>query len=176
MCKWVYSREDLDARTPEDPPFVHRGHRDFDSQDSGCPYGNRMQRKCRRDSEHGNRRRRINRQTNLVLRIEKMVQSGEFEKGTELFVFTDNFVSERAFYKGSSSSRLLHDLVLRLRKLEMKGELFVHFIWKGPTPIVNMVYHFICVILLLIRCSITLILGQPTERQETPVLPSSDPS
>ena len=41
---------------------------------------------------------------------------------------------------------------------------------RGPTPIVNMVYHFVCVVLRLIRCSITLILGlgQPTKRQETP--------
>jgi hypothetical protein len=66
---------------------------------------------------------------NLVLRIERMVETGEFREGTELFVFTDNAVSERAFYKGSSSSRLLHELVLKLRKLEMKGDLFVHFIW-----------------------------------------------
>jgi hypothetical protein len=65
---------------------------------------------------------------NLVLRVERMVQTGEYKRGTELFIFTDNFVSERAFYKGSSSSRLLHDLVLRLRKLEMSGDLFVHFI------------------------------------------------
>ena len=40
--------------------------------------------------------------------------------GTELFLFMDNSTAESAFDKGSSSSRLLFELVLRLRNLEMK--------------------------------------------------------
>jgi hypothetical protein len=39
---------------------------------------------------------------NMVLRVEQMVVRGELVEGSELFVFTDNFGSERAFYNGSS--------------------------------------------------------------------------
>jgi hypothetical protein len=70
---------------------------------------------------------------NLVLRVEQMVEGGELKPGAELFVFTDNFVSERAFYNGSSKSRKLHELVMRLRKLEMTGKVFVHVIWFAGT-------------------------------------------
>ena len=37
----------------------------------------------------------------------------------EFFLFTDNSTAENSFYRGSSKSKLLHELVLRLRKLEM---------------------------------------------------------
>jgi hypothetical protein len=66
---------------------------------------------------------------NLVIRVETMLAEGSLKEGTELFVFTDNSVSERVFYNGSSRSKTLHQLVVRLRKLEMEGRIFVHFIW-----------------------------------------------
>jgi hypothetical protein len=31
---------------------------------------------------------------NLVLRVEQMIERGEVKRGAEIFVFTDNFVSE----------------------------------------------------------------------------------
>jgi hypothetical protein len=70
---------------------------------------------------------------NLVLRIEQMVESGELAEGSELFVFTDNFVSERAFHNGSSKSRRLHTLVLKLRKMEIEGKLIIHVVWFAGT-------------------------------------------
>jgi hypothetical protein len=54
-------------------------------------------------------------------------------EGSELFVFTDNFLSERAFYNGSSKSKRLHALVMRLRKLEMEGKIVIHVIWFAGT-------------------------------------------
>lgn len=33
-------------------------------------------------------------------------------KGTEVIIFTDNSTAEQAFFKGSSTGRILHDLVL----------------------------------------------------------------
>jgi hypothetical protein len=62
-----------------------------------------------------------------------MVERGEVKEGAEIFVFTVNFVSERAFYNGSSKSRRLHELVMRLRKLEMRGKIFVRVIWFAGT-------------------------------------------
>jgi hypothetical protein len=49
---------------------------------------------------------------NLVLRLEELLKSGKVNRGTELWLFTDNAVSESAFNKGSSKSKLLHGYVL----------------------------------------------------------------
>jgi hypothetical protein len=56
---------------------------------------------------------------NLVDTLEEMSKEQKLS-GTEIYFFTDNSVAERAYFKGSSSSELLHDLVTRLRNLEMK--------------------------------------------------------
>ncbi len=54
---------------------------------------------------------------NLVDATYKEVGAG-YLKGAEFWLFTDNSTAERCFHKGSSSSELLHELVLKLRKLE----------------------------------------------------------
>jgi hypothetical protein len=50
--------------------------------------------------------------------MEQMAQE-ERLSGTEVYFFTDNSRAEAAFFKGSSTSKLLHELVTRLRNLEM---------------------------------------------------------
>ena len=62
---------------------------------------------------------------NLTDTLEVMAGEGTL-RGTELFLFTDNSTAESAFDKGSSSSRLLFELVLRLRNLEMKEACKIH--------------------------------------------------
>jgi hypothetical protein len=64
---------------------------------------------------------------NLVLAIEEAYAKGLLSN-SELFVFTDNSAAEGAFYKGTSPSRRLFDLVLRLRALQMNGQLALHVI------------------------------------------------
>jgi hypothetical protein len=64
---------------------------------------------------------------NLIHAIEDAYDKGLLFNA-ELFVFTDNSAAEGAFYKGTSPSRKLFDLVLRLRKLQMSGGLTVHVI------------------------------------------------
>jgi hypothetical protein len=49
-------------------------------------------------------------------------------EGCELFIFTDNMTAEAAFWKGSSRSRNLVELVLRLRKLEMEHGMIIHVV------------------------------------------------
>ena len=44
-------------------------------------------------------------------------EKGELD-GWELFFATDNATFESAYYKGYSSSKLLDELILRLRKLQ----------------------------------------------------------
>ena len=48
---------------------------------------------------------------NLVVRIMRMVGTGQIPKGSEVFVFTDNFVMEATYMRGSSKSSKLHDLL-----------------------------------------------------------------
>jgi len=49
-------------------------------------------------------------------------------RGLEVFLFTDNAVAEGAFYKGSSSSKKLFNLILQLRLLEMEAGMRIHII------------------------------------------------
>ncbi|KAL7571472.1 hypothetical protein ACA910_019224 [Epithemia clementina (nom. ined.)] len=74
---------------------------------------------------------------NLVARVESMVNEEEIPRGTELFIFTDNSTAESAFYCGTSKSKLLFELVLRLRKMEMHGVLFIHVIWVTGTQMIK---------------------------------------
>jgi hypothetical protein len=72
---------------------------------------------------------------NLVEKIESLVEDGSL-RGHELFMFTDNSTTESAFFKGTSSSEKLFELVLRLRKIEMEGDLFIHLIHVSGTRMI----------------------------------------
>jgi len=72
---------------------------------------------------------------NLVEAVEEGIASGDLF-GTELFIFTDNSTAEGAFYKGNTDSRLLFDLVLRLRVLDMKASLILHVIHVAGTRMI----------------------------------------
>ncbi|KAL7567716.1 hypothetical protein ACA910_012051 [Epithemia clementina (nom. ined.)] len=69
--------------------------------------------------------------------IEALVTKREMPAGSELFVFTDNSTAESAFHRGTSKSKLLFNLVLQLRKLEMRGDLFIHVIWVAGTRMIE---------------------------------------
>ena len=58
-------------------------------------------------------------------------------KGLEVFLFTDNAVAEGAFYKGTSSSKKLFELILKLRLLEMKEGFLVHIIHIAGTRMIS---------------------------------------
>jgi hypothetical protein len=73
---------------------------------------------------------------NQVLAVECGIDNGTIPSGTEIFLFTDNFVTERAFHRGTSSSKTLFELVLRLHKLEMHGKLFIHLVWVAGTRMI----------------------------------------
>ncbi len=64
---------------------------------------------------------------NLVLAIQNAKEGGLLNN-TELFVFTDNGTTESTFYKGTSSSRKLFELMLQLHKLEMHSGVILHLI------------------------------------------------
>lgn len=73
---------------------------------------------------------------NLVEALEDLWVQGELV-GVEVFIFTDNSTAERAFYKGSSSSRLLFELILRLHELEMKAGAKIHIVHCSGTRMID---------------------------------------
>ena len=66
---------------------------------------------------------------NLVHSLRTYLKSGRIEQGSEVFICTDNAVAESTYFKGSSKSSKLHELIVDLRRLEMEGDLIVHFLW-----------------------------------------------
>ena len=74
---------------------------------------------------------------NCVGAIEEGVLGGTIG-GCKVFMFTDNSVAERAYYKGTSLDKHLFELVLRLRKVAMKGELILHVVHIAGTRMIKM--------------------------------------
>jgi len=64
---------------------------------------------------------------NLVNTLEKGVEVGSL-LDSKIWIFTDNITSEAVFWKGHSPSRLLNDLALILRRLEMTGRIRIQMI------------------------------------------------
>jgi hypothetical protein len=52
-------------------------------------------------------------------------------------MFTDNYVTECAYFKGTSSSPILFGLVLRLRKLELHSGWKIHVIHIAGTRMIS---------------------------------------
>ena len=72
---------------------------------------------------------------NLVEYIEDIFTQGLLDN-CELFMFTDNATAEAAYFKGSSKSEALFNLVLRLRKIEMSGKCVLHMIHIAGTRMI----------------------------------------
>jgi hypothetical protein len=64
---------------------------------------------------------------NLIHAISDASSKGLLHQ-SELFVFTDNSVAESAFFKGTSSSKRLFDLMLKLHELQMHKRLMLHMV------------------------------------------------
>jgi hypothetical protein len=72
---------------------------------------------------------------NLVESLEVQVTDGRL-KGAEVFLFIDNSRAEAVFYNGNSTSRPLFKLMLRLRTLEMAGDLVLYMIHVSGTRMI----------------------------------------
>jgi hypothetical protein len=69
---------------------------------------------------------------NLVDTIEAGLATGDLAN-SELFLFTDNMTAEGAYYRGNSDNKELFHLVVRLRSLDMMGNLRLHIIHVAGT-------------------------------------------
>ena len=72
---------------------------------------------------------------NLVETIEEEAAGGHLSQA-ELWIFTDNSTAESCFYKGSSTSPLLHELILRLKRAEMEYGFSLHFVHIAGTRMI----------------------------------------
>ena len=72
---------------------------------------------------------------NLVDTVEEEANEGHLNE-SELWLFTDNSTAEGCFYRGGSSSKLLHELVLRLRKAELKYGFVLHVVHVAGTRMI----------------------------------------
>jgi len=70
---------------------------------------------CSSESEQSSNWRELN---NLLASLETWIKTQDL-KGTQVFIFTDNSTAESAFWKGTSKSKLLCDLILRLKCLSL---------------------------------------------------------
>ena len=69
---------------------------------------------------------------NFVTHLKHAVHSGELE-GAEVFMFTDNSTTEAAWFNGTSKSKLLFNLVVELKLLEMSHGIKFHLIHVAGT-------------------------------------------
>ena len=75
---------------------------------------------------------------NLIMKLKFYLEKGYIPFGSELFIFTDNRVAERTYYKGSGGSKQLHNLVVELREVEMTGQLHIRTVWVAGTRLIEM--------------------------------------
>ena len=73
--------------------------------------------------------------TNLVEMAEEEAELGRL-RDCEFFLCTDNSTAESCFFRGSSKSKKLHELVVRLRVLEMKYGITIHLIHVAGTRMI----------------------------------------
>jgi hypothetical protein len=72
---------------------------------------------------------------NLVDVVEEEAHEG-YLKGAQLWLFTDDSTTESCFHKGSSSSELLHKLVLKLRKMEFDFNFTLYVVHVAGTRMI----------------------------------------
>jgi hypothetical protein len=73
---------------------------------------------------------------NLVETVEEEAHVGYLTQG-ELWIFTDNSTAESCFFRGGSSSKLLHQLVLRLRVAELTYGFILHVVHVAGTRMIE---------------------------------------
>ena len=60
---------------------------------------------------------------NLVINLMILILEGRIQFDLKAFIVTNNFVAQLIFFKGSAYPSLPHNLIFKLRKLEMEGQL-----------------------------------------------------
>jgi hypothetical protein len=88
------------------------------------------------NEEHGQKSSNFRELANLTYCLEKAHTDGLL-CNSEAFIFTDNSTAEAAFFKGTSKSKDLFELTLRLHNLHMHGEIILHLIHIAGKTMIN---------------------------------------
>jgi hypothetical protein len=72
---------------------------------------------------------------NLANTVEEEATEGHLTNG-EVWLFTDNSTAESCFFRGGLSSKLMHELVLWLKKAEMKYRFTLHVVHVAGTRMI----------------------------------------
>ena len=72
----------------------------------------------------------------MVETVEEEAQNGYLSEG-ELWLFTDNSTAKSCFFREGSSSKLLHELVLRLWRAEMAWRFTLHVVHVAGTQMIE---------------------------------------
>ncbi len=72
---------------------------------------------------------------NLVEMVEEKALNVHLSD-SELWIFTNNSMAESCFFKGGSSSPLLHKLVLRLHKVKVEQDFLLHLVHVVGTQMI----------------------------------------
>ena len=75
--------------------------------------------------------------SNLVLCLKRLLCDGAVKRGSELYLSTDNEIAECTYFRGSSQSSRLHQMILELWKMELDGDLIIHFIWISRKSMIS---------------------------------------
>jgi hypothetical protein len=73
---------------------------------------------------------------NLVEALERVVVEHNM-RGSDIFIFMDISTAKSAFWKWTSKFRLLFELVLRLKELELKHDLQLHVVHVSGKPMIT---------------------------------------
>ena len=73
---------------------------------------------------------------NLVMKLESEALKGQLD-GAEIFLFTDNSTTECAFHNGTSTSKTLFELVLRMKVIQLKHATKIHVIHVAGTRMIS---------------------------------------
>ena len=65
----------------------------------------------------------------LLRHLKRLITAGENKRGSDEFLFTDKEVVKHTFFKGLLHSFKLHQMIMELRKMKMRGNMVIHFIW-----------------------------------------------
>ena len=66
--------------------------------------------------------------TNLVLYLKNLLQEDDIKQGLKMYLFIDNEVAEKTYFRGLSHSSKLHEMIVELEKMEIDVALIIHFI------------------------------------------------
>jgi hypothetical protein len=71
--------------------------------------------------------------------VNSLIRAGQegFLDGCEVFLYTDKHTAEGSYFRGSTKSRALFELIVTLYKLQMQHDFILHAVWIAGTRMIQ---------------------------------------